>query len=263
MPEGPEIRRAADALADAVAGVPLVRAWFAFEDLKPYEPRLAGRRIESIAPHGKALLTRFDNGLTMYSHNQLYGVWRVAPADTRPRTRRSLRVVLETAEHAILLYSASDVSIWPSDRVHAHPFLARLGPDVLDTSLDVASVQQRLADRRFARRRLAGLLLDQAFLAGLGNYLRAEILWQARIAPTRRPVDLDDAERAALADALLDVPRHSYRTRGLRGAGRLQHTPFRFRVYQRDGKPCPRCATPIERRALGGRPMFACPACQR
>ena len=263
MPEGPEIRRAADALADAVVGSPLQRAWFAFDDLKPYETRLAGCRIEAITPHGKALLTRFDNGLTMYSHNQLYGVWRVARAGERPDTRRSLRVALETRDHAILLYSASDVSLWPTERVHEHPFLARLGPDVLDQRLDAEAVAKRLSDARFARRRLAGLLLDQGFLAGLGNYLRAEILWQACIAPTRRPTDLDDARRAALAEALLDIPRHSYRTRGQRGLGRLQATPFRFRVYQRAGQPCPRCATPIERGMLGGRPMYTCPHCQR
>ncbi|KGI77623.1 endonuclease VIII [Oleiagrimonas soli] len=263
MPEGPEIRRAADALADAVVGAPLARVWFAFEELLPYAPLLIGQRIEAITPHGKALLTRFDNGLTMYSHNQLYGVWRIAAAGERPRTKRSLRVALETADHAILLYSASDVSLWPTERVHEHPFLARLGPDVLDPELDRDTVLARLSDRRFARRRLAGLLLDQAFLAGLGNYLRAEILWQARIAPTLRPVDLDDAQRIMLADALLDVPRHSYRTRGKRGRGRLQETPFRFRVYGRDNQPCPRCATPIARSELGGRPMFTCPDCQR
>ena len=113
MPEGPEIRRAADALAAAVLGEPLQRSWFAFAELKPYEARLVGRKIEAITPHGKALLIRFDNELTLYSHNQLYGVWRVARAGERPETKRVLRVALETATHAILLYSASDISIWP------------------------------------------------------------------------------------------------------------------------------------------------------
>src|SRR5689334_15379056 len=117
MPEGPEIRRAADALAAAVVGEPLAKVWFHDPALKKYERVLRGRRIESIEPRGKALLTRFDNGLTLYSHNQLYGVWRVAKAGERPRTRRSLRVALETAEHAILLYSATDISIWKTDAI--------------------------------------------------------------------------------------------------------------------------------------------------
>src|SRR5690606_37754216 len=78
MPEGPEIRRAADRLAEAVVGKRLASIWFAFPALKRFEKSLPGAVVESIMPHGKALLTRFDNGWTLYSHNQLYGVWRVA-----------------------------------------------------------------------------------------------------------------------------------------------------------------------------------------
>jgi len=262
MPEGPEIRRAADALAAAVVGQPLRTVWFAYAELKPYEKKLQGRRIEAITPQGKALLTRFDNGLTLYSHNQLYGVWRVAKAGQRPATSRVLRVALETAEHAILLYSASDISIWPTERVHEHPFLQRIGPDVLDETLDEIGVEAQLSDRRFARRQLGALLLDQAFLAGLGNYLRVEILWQAQLLPTRRPADLDDTERYALTHALLDLPRRSYQTRGRRGAGHLQDTPFKFRAYEREGQPCPRCKTILQKSMVVSRPFYFCPGCQ-
>jgi len=262
MPEGPEIRRAADALAAAVVGQPMRTVWFAYTELKPYEKKLQDRRIEAITPQGKALLTRFDNGLTLYSHNQLYGVWRVAKAGQRPTTSRVLRVALETAEQAILLYSASDISIWPTERVHEHPFLQRIGPDVLDATLDETGVAAQLVDRRFARRQLGALLLDQAFLAGLGNYLRVEILWQAQLLPTRRPVDLDDTERYALTLALLDLPRRSYQTRGRRGAGHLQDTPFKFRAYEREGQPCPRCKTILQKSMVASRPFYFCPGCQ-
>ncbi|MCP1374510.1 endonuclease VIII [Dyella lutea] len=263
MPEGPEIRRAADALAKAVAGEPLVRAWFAPPALKRHEKTLAGRRIEAITPHGKALLTRFDNGLTLYSHNQLYGIWRVAAAGERPTTGRSLKVALETSRKAILLYSATDIEMWPTAQVHEHPLLQRLGPDALDASLEAGTVEARLRDPRFARRRLGTLLLDQAFIAGLGNYLRVEILWEAGLDHNRRPCDLDDTERALLAEAILDLPRRSYRTRGRRGAGHLQDTPFRFRAYERAGEACERCLTPIEKSMVASRPFYACPHCQR
>lgn len=269
MPEGPEIRRAADQLARAVLGEPLVRVEFAFPQLKPFEARLLGARIEAITPHGKALLTRFDRGLTLYSHNQLYGVWKVAAAGKRPNTTRSLRVALETKQRAILLYSASDIEVWPSDTVHDHPFLQRLGPDVLDPALDAGRVAARLAERRFAGRSLTALLLDQGFLAGMGNYLRSEVLHQAGIAPQRRPRDLDDAERERLAEALLDVPRRSYRTRGIRRARGMRQDyltdasdGFRFLVFDRAGAPCVGCGQPIEREELGGRRLYWCPRCQ-
>jgi endonuclease-8 len=269
MPEGPEIRRTADRLAEAVVGDRLVSAWFAFPELKRFEPRLDGCVIESITSRGKALLTRFDNGWTLYSHNQLYGVWHIADPGQRPATGRSLRVALETARRAILLYSASDVAMWRSDTLHAHPLLARLGPDVLDCALDEIAVGTRLLDPRFAGRSVGGLLLDQAFLAGMGNYLRSEVLFAARLRPERRPRELDAGELATLARELLAVPRHSYATRGIERAGGMRadyltDTPdaFRFLVFDREGEPCPSCGGRLERREVGARRLYLCPRCQ-
>ncbi len=269
MPEGSEIRRAADRLAEAVLGQPLTTAWFAFPALKPHEAALAGRRIRAIEPHGKALLTHFDHGWTLYSHNQLYGVWRIAAAGERPDEGRSLRVALETAGRAILLYSASEIEMWRTDELAAHPFLRKLGPDVLDRGLTAKAVEKRLAEPAFAGKQLVGLLLDQGFLAGMGNYLRSEVLFEARIAPTRRPRDLSAPERKRLARALLDVPRASYATRGIEPAegmraDYLTDTPagFRFQVFDREGLPCPACKRKVVRHELGGRRLYWCPRCQ-
>lgn len=270
MPEGPEIRRAADRLAEAVVGAPLRTAWFAFPALKPHEKRLRGRRIEAIVPHGKALLTQFDHGWTLYSHNQLYGVWKIAAAGERPDSGRSLRVALETDTRAILLYSASDVAMWRTADLPRHPFLSKLGPDVLDPALTAAAVEARLDDPRFRGRALGALLLDQAFLAGMGNYLRSEVLFAARLLPERRPRDLDRAERSALAHELLAIPRRSYATRGIAPASGMRadyltDTPegFRFEVFDREGLPCPACGTAIVRREVGMRRLYLCPRCQR
>lgn len=270
VPEGPEIRRAADRLAEAAVGEPLVRVWFAFPALKKYERRLRGRRIETIEPRGKALLTRFDNGLTLYSHNQLYGVWRIEDPKDPPDAGRSLRVALETPGAALRLYSASDVSIWRSDEIESHPFLQRIGPDILDPALDATAVAARLRDPRFRNRALGALLLDQGFLAGMGNYLRSEVLFAARLRPERRPAELDAAAIRRLAKALLDIPRRSYRTRGIAPAAGMKgdyltDTPdgFRFAVFDREGQPCPACAGRIRRQASGTRRLYLCPRCQR
>ncbi|MGV8931254.1 MAG: endonuclease VIII [Luteimonas sp.] len=269
MPEGPEIRRAADRLAEAVVGGVLTSAWFAFPKLKRFHTSLVGRRIESIAPHGKALLTQFDNGWTLYSHNQLYGVWKIVDPGERPATTRSLRVALETDRRAILLYSASDVEMWKTDQIAAHPFLVKLGPDVLDPNLNQKTVAARLGEARFRGRALGALLLDQAFLAGMGNYLRSEVLFAAGVLPGRRPQDLAAREIRALAKHLLAIPRDSYATRGIqptRGmrADYLTDTPagFRFRVFDRAGEPCPTCGTQIERLQSGSRRLYLCPQCQ-
>ncbi len=269
MPEGPEIRRAADRLAAAVVGAPLQTAWFAFPALKRHAAGLRGRRIEAIVPHGKALLTRFDHGWTLYSHNQLYGVWKIAAAGERPDTGRSLRVALETDERAILLYSASDIAMWRTADLHAHPFLSKLGPDVLDPALQSETVLARLHDPRFRGRALGALLLDQGFLAGMGNYLRSEVLFAAGLRPEHRPRSLDIEALRRLACELLAIPRRSYATRGIEPARGMREdyltdTPegFRFLVFDREGQPCPACGETILRQENGTRRLYLCPRCQ-
>ena len=261
MPEGPEIRRAADQLAAAIGRDPLVHVELNLPALRRQAKALVGRRIVSILPRGKALLTRFDHGLSLYSHNQLYGVWATAKAGERPESTRSLRVVLESAKKALLLYSATDIALLDDAAIARHPFLTKLGPDVLDDETTRATVEERLEDRRFAGRHLGALLLDQAFLGGLGNYLRSEILFDAGLRPERRPRDLDPRERAHLAEACLRIPRLSYRTRGRRGRYG-NDGGFRFAVFDREGEPCPSCGTAIEREEVGTRRLYVCPQCQ-
>ena len=75
MPEGPEIKLAADKIAKDIVDRSLTEVSFAFDRLKSFEAKLTAARIVSVTPKGKTLLTRFSNQLTIYSHNQLYGVW--------------------------------------------------------------------------------------------------------------------------------------------------------------------------------------------
>lgn len=263
MPEGPEIRRAADKIEKAIAGKPLTEVWFAFPQLQPYQSELIGTHVIRFETRGKALLTHFSNGMTLYSHNQLYGVWRVMKPGEAPAGKRSLRVRLETADKAALLLSASDISLWMTEEIEQHPFLMRIGPDVLDSALTPDMVRERLMSSAFRRRQLAGTLLDQSFIAGLGNYLRAEILWQAQLAPHHKPQDLDETQREALAEAVLSIARLSYATRGRVKENKHHGALFRFRVFGRAGKPCERCGGTVEKTTLSSRPFYWCPACQR
>jgi endonuclease-8 len=262
MPEGPEIRRAADTLEAAIKGEPLTEAWFAFPQLQPYQSLLVGQRVTQIATRGKALLTHFSGGLTLYSHNQLYGVWRVVDAGVQPESNRVLRVRLQTARKAILLYSASDIEMLTAQQLAHHPFLLRVGPDVLDMTLTVEQVRERLLSAKFRHRQFSGLLLDQAFLAGLGNYLRVEILWQVGLTGRHKAAELNETQLDALAHALLDIPRLSYHTRGQADDDKHHGALFRFKVFHRDGEACERCGSIIEKTMLSSRPFYWCPGCQ-
>ncbi|WP_168385957.1 endonuclease VIII [Erwinia amylovora] len=264
MPEGPEIRRVADRLEEAIKGKVLTDVWFAFTALQTYQQMLVGERIISIETRGKALLTHFSNGLTLYSHNQLYGVWRIINSGAEPaQSKRVLRVRLAAEDKTLLLYSASDIQLLDVQGLATHPFLQRTGPDVLDMALTPEQVRERLLSKRFRRRQFSGLLLDQAFLAGLGNYLRVEILWQAGLAARHKAETLSDKQLDALAAALLAVPRLSYRTRGKVDKNHHHGALFSFKVFHRAGKRCERCGETIVKTVLSSRPFYWCPGCQK
>jgi endonuclease-8 len=271
MPEGPEIRREADRLAAVLTGRRLDAVSFGLPSLERYAGTLTGCRVDAVDTRGKALLTRFDNGLTLYSHNQLYGRWYVRRRSDYPRTNRSLRVALHTAQHSALLYSASDIAVLDDAALAGHPFLARIGPDLLSSRLTGRDVAARLRRPEFRRRAVQALYLDQGFVAGIGNYLRSEILFHARIPPAARPLDLDARAIGRLGRSTVLIGERAYRTGGLtnppgrierlRGQG-IGRGAYRFAVFARDGRPCFRCATTIRRTTAGSRRLYWCPGCQ-
>ena len=271
MPEGPEIRKAADKLEKAIARQPTTEVFFAFEHLQPYQDQLTGQAVTQISTYGKALVTRFESGLCVYSHNQLYGKWMVRNAYNYPQTNRQLRFAVHTERKSALLYSASDIEVLPVEAVPHHPFIQRLGPDILDVTVTPETILEWVQSKAFYRRRFTTLLLDQSFLCGVGNYLRSEILFVSRLHPTHRPVDYDRNQLARFADAALAVPQQSYRHGGItndlaiaadlkkQGMPRRQ---YRHWVFGRDGQGCFACGTAIIKDRTGGRRYYYCPTCQ-
>ena len=271
MPEGPEIRRAADRVARVLVGQEIVDVSFAPAHLKRFASRLAGRNVTAVDTRGKAMLTRFDNGLTLFTHNQLYGRWYTTRRPALPDTQRQLRVALHTRDHSALLYSASSIEVLTGKQLATHKFLNRLGPDILDPDLDIDAVVARLDDPAFRNRSLGSLYLQQGFLAGNGNYLRSEILWAAQVSPWSRPATLDDKALRRVARQSLTLARRSYRTRGVtappsevreRKRQGLTFGQYRFQVFGRDGLPCYRCGATIECYLMSSRNLFVCPGCQ-
>lgn len=271
MPEGPEIRRAADSIAKVLEGQTMAAVKFGQPPLRHYARQLRDHKVVRIETRGKALLTHFDHGLSIYSHNQLYGVWKVIQGHSLPKTNRAMRLLLQTASHSAVLYSASDISVWPTAELEEHPFLARIGPDIMDPSLSWRAVADRLRSPLFARKELAALYLEQAFLAGNGNYLRSEILHDARLHPRARPAELARGELGRLARSTLAISRRSYDTGGITLAPRLSATLKaqgltrswrRFYVFGREDYPCYTCGSKIQRQEIGSRRLYHCATCQ-
>lgn len=271
MPEGPEIRRAADELGNVLVGKRVTTVRFGLPALRRQAARFQGRRVVDVETRGKALLTHFEHDWSIYSHNQLYGVWRVLAGRELPRSSRSLRLLLQTEQDSALLYSASDISVWRTADLHLHPFLARLGPDIMNRDLAWRAIAARLQSPACRGRNLASLYLDQGFLAGVGNYLRTEILFDAGLHPLRRAADLGRGERGRLARSTLAISRRSYETggitlppglaRSLSSAG-LPYEMRRFAIFGRASLPCYRCGAPVVREEISSRRIYWCPTCQ-
>ncbi|MFT5359193.1 MAG: endonuclease-8 [Polyangiales bacterium] len=269
MPEGPEIRRAADGVERAVKGRSLTEVYFAFERLKHYEDELRTLGVSRVETYGKAMLTWFGDALAVYSHNQLYGRWMTRRSDATPKSTRQLRFSMRSEKGSAFLYSASEIEVVEAANVPSHPFLAKLGPDPLHTGVGLRQMRKQM--KTFGGRRLGGLLLDQSFVAGLGNYLRSEILFLSGVLPDTRPRDLDAAQQERLGKNIIAVTRRAYETGGItttasiskaaKAAGEKRRT-YRHYAFARDGFPCRNCDDVIERGVSAGRRVYVCNTCQ-
>lgn len=272
MPEGPEIKLAADKIAKAIEGSEVVSIFFAFDHLKHFESLLQGEKIESVKPRGKALLIRFSNELTIYSHNQLYGKWYTRlKRSGAPKTSRQLRLAIHNEKRSAYLYSASDIEVLRPAEVESHSFLSKLGPDILDEHTTVETIQNVIIAKRFQNRQLGHLLLDQGWLSGIGNYLRSEILFLSKLPPSRRPRELSDEQITNLAEIIRAICRQSYETKGitndlervalLREEG-MRRSALRHHVFARAGQHCYACSDTVQKLEWSGRRIYVCPTCQ-
>ncbi|KGX90924.1 endoribonuclease SymE [Pontibacillus halophilus JSM 076056 = DSM 19796] len=272
MPEGPEIKQEADQIASIIEGKVIQDAYFAFPSLKGYEEILKGDTVQQVDTKGKALLTRFQSGYTIYSHNQLYGKWIIRPLYDYPETNRQLRLALHTDAHSALLYSASDIEVLKDEEVAEHPFIRKVGPDLLSETVTVTDLVQRFQSNRFRNRRWTALLLDQQFIAGIGNYLRSEIMFEANIHPDLRPVDCSDEQLHQAAEAVQTMVHRAYQANGitvdpalkrrlLKEGATKRH--YRHYVFNREGEPCRLDGTEIIKIQANSRRFYYCPTCQQ
>lgn len=271
MPEGPEIHLQAKAIAHAIAGK-VVDVYCAHENITPYFDLLHQKRVDKVYARGKAVLIQFESGYTLYAHNQLYGRWIVHHVDSPPLTSRSLRVCLTHGEQQVRLYSASDVCMIVRGDEEEHPYIERLGPDACDFSVPESALLERFKSPKFSGRRLANLLLDQGFVAGIGNYLRSEIAFVCGLQLSLKLKSLSEDEKQLLAWALLELPRRSFLSEGITNepelykalrATRWSRSRARHFVFARENEACFVCGETIEKIEIAGRRAYQCKGCQR
>lgn len=270
MPEGPTIRRIADCLRDKLKGQRVHTVRMGVANQKSHEATLSGKRVIDVRSFGKAMVFDLDDGWSVFTHTQLYGRWFVVPAGEQPPGKKKLGIAFDTDEHTAILTSTNKIEVLRTDELGRHTFLKKLGPDTLDPQVSEQDVRAQLD--AYASTPIGQLLLEQSFMAGIGNYLRSEILYLAKLRPEHTPESLAPSQRDALATQILSAPRRAYTAQGFttsqehidKGqADGLPLSALKRYVYEHAGDPCPTCSTPISEEKFDGRRIFLCASCQR
>jgi len=228
--------------------------------------RLRGARLGAAGRIGKFLLVPLDDGTeTLIIHLRMSGQLLLCAPER----------ALAKHTHAVLRLSDGRELRFVDPRTFGELFvapapvaaLAHLGPDPLSPSWSASVLRKGLAGRTG---RLKLLLMDQRFVAGIGNIYSDEALFEARLRFDRPAGSLSDDEVGRLHRAVRRTLREAVTHRGssLRDAqyvdlfGAPGDYQNRHRVYGREGQPCPRCGGPVRRISLGGRSTFLCERCQ-
>jgi endonuclease VIII len=255
MPEGDTIHYVASRIRPVLQGhVPdeLVTLHPRFRADR-WPERLAGQAVRSVDAYGKHLFLRFEGDLTIHSHLRMTGSWRVL--DAGRRLGRQTWLSIRRGDKQVAQFNGPVLELMTDSRTRFDQRIAGLGPDILAPEFDYDRFLRRLREDD-PTRPIGDAVLDQRTVAGIGNLWKAEACFAAGIDPWRRTGDVSDAEALAIVDAarprMQESARGGFRTR-------------KEQVYNRAGRPCPRCGTRIEQRGQweDNRPTFWCPGCQR
>jgi formamidopyrimidine-DNA glycosylase len=290
MPELPEVETIVRDLRGLVVGKRIgsfSSFWVRLTEPEPAEflaRRIAGARVNAVRRRGKLAVFDLDTGESLVVSLRMTGrlLFRAEPAVEGQRFLRARIAFAEGGELTFedqrkfgrfALVETGRIGPRPPRREIRHtlqghrPLHERLGPEPLSAGFTPGRFLAMLRHR--SRARIKPLLLDQTFLAGIGNIYANEALFRARVHPLRLAGSLRPGEAAALHRGIRDALRQAVRLRGASfrdyrdGLGRKGRMHREFLVHGREGEPCPRCGRPIRKTYVGARGTYWCSSCQR
>ena len=263
MPEGPEVRKYADALDAVLTGRAIVSFEARTKDARKWlhenEQRLIGRRVERVVSHGKHLLGYIEGDFFFHSHLMMWGRWQTFGRAELPQKDRRERARIVVNKAAAILLSAPIFNVGEGDPYDKIEILSTLGPDALPYRgrFNRAEFLRRLS--KHENETIGAALLNQRIVAGLGNYLRAEILFACKLNPWLTAGELTQRKLNCLTKTIPRLTRDAYE-RGatatdedrerMAGDPSLVYQPgreygTRHMVFRRTNLPCLRCGEKI------------------
>jgi formamidopyrimidine-DNA glycosylase len=290
MPELPEVETVRAGLVPALEGRTIARVTVRRPDLRVPFPRgfakrLTGRRVVRLTRRAKYLLAELDNGETLIMHLGMSGRFTVydrkgaySPGEFMLEAVESERgtgthdhVVFETDKGTRVVYTDHRrfglMFLAQTSALDAHPLFKGLGPEPLAKEFTPLVLSAALKGKRTP---IKAALLDQRVVAGVGNIYACEALYAAGISPKRMAATVAGPRAERLVPAIKNVLKEAIKAGGstlrdyARTDGGLGYFQHRFKVYDREGEPCPKrgCGT-VKRIVQAGRSTFYCPKCQR
>lgn len=268
MPELPEVETIARAIEPEVTGKVIVSAdvrWartVATPSAKKFREGIRGQRILGVTRRAKYLILRLED-YNLLIHLRMSG--DIVIRKGKMRTERHDRLILtlrgKRGEETYLAFNDTRKfgRVWLTDEPES--VLGKLGPEPLGKEFTPEWLYENLRRRS---RQLKPLLLDQTFLAGVGNIYADESLHLAKLHPLGSSNSVTPKQAKALHEAIRSVLKEGIRRNGAsidwvyRGGEYQNH----FRVYDREGEPCFTCGTKILKLTVGQRGTHICPKCQ-
>ena len=271
MPEGPETYRMAQNIKKSLLDKKIISFKFQHKSLEQLK-KVNEIIIKDVFSFSKAIIIRLHNGLSIISHNQLYGKWTFHRPKTIVKTNRQLRIEFVTKTKAVRLWSATDILVNKTNQEMHHPYLKKLGPDILDKNTDQQLIISKLKSKQAWNRQLSSVLLDQSVISGLGNYLRSEILFFAGLVHTKKPSDLEINQIIKLAIIMKNIAVRACKQKGKtidldyfkKEFGNVNNfNNIKHMVFGRKGFPCFKCGKKILKLIVASRRVYICPICQK
>jgi formamidopyrimidine-DNA glycosylase len=290
MPELPEVETVRRGLAPAMEGARFARVEARRRDLrwplpKDFAKRLEGNTVEGLGRRAKYLLADLSSGDVLVMHLGMSGSFRVSgKGEAEPGAFHHERakngahdhVVFHMSNGAVVTFNDprrfGSMKLVPRAKLEHEPLLRALGPEPLGNAFDAAMLARACQAKKTS---LKAALSDQRVVAGLGNIYVCEALFRARLSPKRQASTIADrsgkpnARAVALVDAIKAVLHDAIKAGGSslrdhrQAEGSLGYFQHSFRVYDREGEPCPNCKGKIRRIVQTGRSTFYCAACQK
>ena len=282
MPELPEVETVRRGLLPAMEARTIERAEVNRPDLRWPLPigmadRLTGTRVTALRRRSKYILADLSSGETLLIHLGMSGRMLVSGIHlgnffhNHPAPAKHDHVVLHMEGGARVTFNDARrfgaMDLLPTATAEMHPLLASIGPEPMGNAFDEPYLVARLKDRNMP---IKSALLDQHLVAGLGNIYVCEVLYRARIAPTRKAGDIPEHQAASLVAIIRTVLAEAIEAGGSslrdyrRTDGELGYFQKTFQAYGREGEPCctPGCSDKIARIVQAGRSSFYCSSCQ-